>query len=267
MKQLRDRVAVITGAGGDIGRALALRLGQEGCRLALVDLGEAALRETAAGLGGRPCSLHVVDVANRAQMERLPQEVIDQHGRVHVLVNNAGVSVAGTLEQVSFADLEWIIGVNLWGVLHGCKLFLPLLRAEEEGHIVNVCSSFGLLGFPRKGAYALTKGAVRSLSECLRAELYGSRVGLTQLYPGPVDTGIVRRGRAPDEAQREAEARFLTARAIPAERVAARTVRAILRNEGRVLIGADYRLIDWAARISPGLAAALIARLSRRLPF
>jgi short-subunit dehydrogenase len=269
MRRLRDRVAVITGAANGIGQGLATALAREGCHLALVDLDAAGLDRVSETLRatGRRVSTHVVDVAARAEMTALPEAVTAAHGAAHVLVNNAGVSVAGRFEAVPLADLDWIFAVNVWGVVHGCHAFLPLLRAQDEAHIVNVGSSFGLVGMAGKTGYSATKAAIRGFSEALRAELAGSRVGLTVLYPGPVDTGIVMRGRAADRAQQEAEARFLAGRGLPVERAARAMVRAIRRNRSRVLVGMDYRLIDGLARLSPGLAAWLAGRLAQRMPF
>jgi short-subunit dehydrogenase len=269
MKRLQDRVAVITGAAGGIGQGLAWALARAGCHLALIDIDPARLGHVSEALRatGRRVSTHQVDVSDRAAMAALPAAVVGAHGAAHILVNNAGVSVAGRFEAVPLADLDWIFAINFWGVVHGCHAFLPLLRAQDEAHIVNVGSSFGLLNMAGKSGYGATKFAVRGLSEALRAELAGSRVGLTVLYPGAVATDIVHRGRVTDPAQRAAEARFLASRALPVERAAQAMLRGIRRNRARVLVGADYRVMDWMARLSPALSAWLAARLARRMPF
>jgi short-subunit dehydrogenase len=215
MRLFQDRVAVVTGAASGIGRGISEALAQRGSGypqrrrgrfgvarrhewvVALVDRDEAGLRQTEARLAyaGRQVSLHVTDVSDRAGMEALPGAVLRSHGHVHLLVNNAGVSLAGPLTEVSLEDVEWIVGVNFWGVVYGCKLFLPYLAREEEGHLVNIVSDFGLIGFPTKSAYCATKFAVRGFSEAVRAELHGSRVGLTCVYPGPVHTNMMRSAR------------------------------------------------------------------------
>lgn len=269
MRRWRDRVAVVTGAGSGIGRALCEALARRGCDLALVDRDEDGLAATVSRLqkSGRRVSCHSVDVADRAQMERLPEGVLREHGRVHLLVNNAGVSVAGPLAEVSLDDYEWIVGVNFWGVVYGCKLFLPHLLREDEAHIVNILSDFGLVGFPTKSAYAATKFAVRGFSESLRAELYGTSVGLTCVYPGPVDTGIVRRGRAWDPVKQEREAEFVKQRSIPMDQVVKRTLRGVERNAPRVLIGRETYLMDFMARYFPGLTARLLPETRKHMPF
>lgn len=269
MRRWSDRVAVVTGAGSGIGRALCEALARRGCDLVLVDRDEDGLAGTARGLQATGCklSLHRVDVADRAQMECLPEVVLREHGRVHLLVNNAGVSVAGPFAEMSLDDFEWIVGVNFWGVVYGCKGFLPHLIREDQAHIVNILSDFGLIGFPTKSAYAATKFAVRGFSESLRAELHGTSVGLTCVYPGPVATNLVRSGRVADPVKQEQEAEFVRRRSIPVERVVERTLRGVERGRPRVLIGQETYFMDFMARHFPGVSARLLPLARKHLPF
>jgi short-subunit dehydrogenase len=269
MQSLNDRVAVVTGAASGIGRATALALATAGCHLALVDRQPEGLETAAAHIQrlGRRATMHETDVADARQMEQLAEEVVAQHQRVHVLVNNAGVALAGPFSGYTGEALDWIIGVNLWGVLHSCRVFLPWLQRAEEAHIVNIASDFGLIGFPTKSAYCTTKFAVRGFSEALRAELAPARIGVSCVFPGAVDTGLIRNARVQDPAKRAKEAQFVAARSIGVERVAARIVRAIRRNQGRVLIGGDTWGIEVATRLAPGLTNWLVARFHTRLPF
>jgi short-subunit dehydrogenase len=269
MRLAPGQVAVVTGAAGGIGRGVAGALAARGLRLALVDRDAEGLEGTAAALrgDGDRISRHVLDVADRAAYAALPGAVLAAHGHVHLLVNNAGVSLAGPLEALSLDDWEWIVGVNFWGVFHGCRFFLPHLRAAGEAHIVNVTSDFALIGCPTKTAYCATKFAVRGLTEALRAELHDTGVGVTCVYPGPVATGIIRGGRAWDRKKAAIEARFLEERGLAVERVVAPILRGIERNAARVLIGRETHAIDRMTRLSPALAAALVARLRRRVPF
>lgn len=262
IRDFRDKVAVVTGAASGIGLALARELDARGSVLALADV-DPTVAGVASGL--RSASAHVVDVADPAAMRSLATEIETRHGGVNLLINNAGVSVAGHFADVSDDDFAWLFGVNFWGVLNGCRAFLPLLARGREAHIVNVCSSFAWLGFPGKTAYASSKAAVRAFSESLRAELAGTPVGVTLLFPGPVATNLVQSGRAADPAQREREARFLQSRAVSPARVARRCLDGVRRNRSRVLVGFDYRLIDLAVRCAPSLALAAVTRMWRRM--
>jgi short-subunit dehydrogenase len=251
--ELQNRVAVVTGAASGIGRATAFALAEKGCGLALVDVNEERLEATAAALAGRPidASTHIVDVASREQMARLVEEVLDHHGQVHILINNAGVVTLGNFEDQSYKDLEWIVGINLWGVLHGCKLFLPYLKQADRAHIVNVVSSAGLLAPPRRSAYALTKFAVRGFGECLRQELSRYDIGVTAIYPLIVRTNISQTTRWAGASVPTKASNPLRGQADTPETVAALIVRAIERNQARVLIGAKMRLLDLGKRLWP----------------
>jgi len=269
MKRLENRVAIVTGAASGIGQSLALCLAECGCDLSVVDVNEDGLKETAQKIQarGRKASIHIVDVSRKNEMERLPDEVLLQHGKANILINNAGVSLAGKFEDVSLEDFEWIFGVNFWGMIYGCKFFLPHLRKTDEAHIVNIASDFGLFGLPTKTGYCSTKFAMRGFSEALRAELYGSNVALTCVYPCAVNTAIVKTGRAVDEEKKRLEAQFLESRSLPVEKVAKKIVRGINRKSARVLIGFDTRMIDMATRLLPSLTNTLVARMQNRVPF
>jgi short-subunit dehydrogenase len=263
MKRLQGRVAVVTGAASGIGRALSVALAERGCALALVDVNPAGLEETADRVRalGRKVSVHPADVAERARMERLPAEVVAEHGHVHVLVNNAGVSVSGQLVDQSLDDFAWLMGINFWGVVYGCKLFLPQLLAEDEAHIVNISSMFGLVGVPTQISYNAAKYAVRGISDALLSELADTRVRVTCVHPGGIKTNIVRASRvssANDEAEKATMIETFERRAMPPERAAAKIVRAIERDKARLMIGAEAYLADWAKRLFPVSTQRLI---------
>lgn len=203
MKRLRGRVAVVTGAGSGIGRATCVALAERGCSVAAVDVQREGAEETAElirALGAR-ASVHLVDVRDPDRMGDLPTEVADSLGPCHVLINNAGVTAAGAFTDETLDDLHWIVDINMWGVVHGCRAFLPMLREADEAHIVNISSMVGLLGLPHNVSYSLTKGAVRAFSEALRGELVTSTVGVTVVFPGAIHTNITssawRPGRSP----------------------------------------------------------------------
>jgi short-subunit dehydrogenase len=256
MRRLEGRVAVVTGAGSGIGRATAMLLAERGCALALVDLNEAALTETA-GLvqaGARKVSLHVADVADRARMEHLPGEVLAAHGHVHILVNNAGVSVIGTLLEQRLDDFHWLMGINFWGVVYGCKLFLPFLLAEDEAQIVNISSMFGFIGIPSQISYNASKYAVRGFSEALSSELSGTNIGVTCVHPGGIRTNVVRASRISTEDDVEEKQRTIDLFerfAHSPEKAARKIVRAIERNQARVRIGPEAYVTDWLKRLLP----------------
>jgi len=261
MRRFQDRVAVVTGAASGIGRALCEALAARGADLALVDLDEEGMAETARRVEatGRRASLHRLDVSDAARMQRLPDEVLAVHRAVHLLVNNAGVSVTASFEEQSLEDWEWIVGINFWGVVYGCRSFLPHLRAQDEAHIVNISSLFGLVGIPTQSSYCATKFAVRGLSESLWVELAGGPVGVTCVHPGGVRTRIVRSSRTADVQMKGQLEEFFEKRAMPPERAARAILRAVERRRLRVRIGPESYVGDWIKRAAPELGQRLVA--------
>jgi len=270
MSLTNESVAVVTGAASGIGRALAARLAAEGVAgLALSDVNEEGLSETARLIGARPSlrlTAHVVNVADLGQMRGFAADVIARHGRVTHLVNNAGVSLFGTVEEVSLEDIEWLMGVNFWGTVYGVKLFLPVLREQASAHVVNVSSVFGFIAPPGNAAYCASKFAVRGFTESLRHELEGTSVAVSCVHPGGVATDIARAGRLgerADAAERDALVNFHTkASRTTADEAARAIVRGIRRRSKRILVGADARLIDAVHRAAPVGYLSVMDRLS-----
>lgn len=262
MRELNGRVAVVTGAGGGIGREIALGLARRGVHVACADVRREGAEETARlvrATGGVPASAHVVDVSSAEQVAALPDAVVAEHGACHVLVNNAGVTSAGSFEKETLEDIHWIVGINVWGVVHGCHAFLPLLRQQDEAHIVNMASMVGLLGLPHNAVYALTKGAVRSFSEALRGELVGTPIGLTTVFPGAHRTGITESARG---SQRALLADMGRSRLAPImmrspAKLAEQVCTAIEKDRARVVGGLDARALDAWARLAPGRTGPL----------
>ncbi len=275
MKSYADKVAAITGAGSGIGRQLAIQLAEQGCHLSLSDVDESGLAETVAMLGNTVVKVEAdtVDVANREQVYRWAEKVIVDHGRVNLIFNNAGVSLTSTVEGLTYEELEWILGINLWGVIHGTKAFLPHIKTSGEGHIVNVSSIFGICAQPTQSAYNISKFAVRGFTESLRQELElaGDGVSATCIHPGGIKTNIARSGRVNasvnlgQDATREQEI-LATEKMLrtSAEEAAKTILKGVQRNARRVVIGGDAKFMDVVVRLFPGLYQKLFIAAFRR---
>jgi NAD(P)-dependent dehydrogenase (short-subunit alcohol dehydrogenase family) len=270
-RKLEGRVAVLTGAATGIGRALASRLAEEGAGLCLADVNAGALEETARALasGGADVSAHVVDVADGARVEGFAREVEERHGRADVLINNAGVALHGTVEEVSLEDIEWVMSVNFWGTVYCVKRFLPMLRkSQTQSHIVCVSSIFGVIAPPGQAAYCASKFAVRGFAEALRHELEGTSVRVSTVHPGGVRTSIARSARigaGADPLKGERERRRFERLAITTpEQAAERIVRGMLRAEPRILVGRDASQIDLLQRLLPARYWRLLRAIVER---
>jgi short-subunit dehydrogenase len=254
---LRDATVVITGAASGIGAALALCLAQRGANLALADRNTAGLEAVAAEARAQKIrvSVHVLDVTDNAAVQALPEAVLAAHGRVSVLVNNAGVALAGTFAQVAIEDMEWLFAINFWAPVRLIRGFMPALSREPAAHIVNLSSLFGLVAPPGQAAYAASKFALRGFSEALRHELAGSTVSLTVVHPGGVRTEIANSARIPQSID-PAEARvrmkeFNNYLRTPPAEAAELIAQAIERRAPRLLIGNDARMADRLQRLFP----------------
>ena len=262
-------VAVITGAASGIGRALAVRFAREGVAgVAISDVNETGLNETAGLIKeiGVPVSAHVVDVSKLDQVQKFADEVIEHHGRVTHLINNAGVGLIGTFDQLSIEDFEWLMGINFWGVVYGCKVFLPLMIDQDESHIVNISSVFGIIAPEEQSAYCASKFAVRGFTESLRHELAGTNVSVTCVHPGGVKTNIVRNARvgenAADEWKQQGMKLFDKITKTTPDEAAYDIIAAIQSKNPRLLIGKDARAISHLSRLFPKNYLKMIERLN-----
>ena len=254
---LNNRVAVVTGAGSGIGRATAIALARRGCHLALADIDEAAVQATARdaqGIGVR-ASAHRLDVADRAAVRAFPQEVDAVHKRIDLLMNNAGVALGGTFEQVAEDDFDWLMEINFHAVVRMTRAFLPHLQRSDDGLVVNVSSIYGIITPPGQSAYAASKFAVRGFSNVLRHELEGSSVGVAVVHPGGVATGIAKNARIPAGAPPEEVARGRRdmeklLRMQPAE-AGEIIVRGIEKRSARILVGSDAKAAAFLERLAP----------------
>jgi NAD(P)-dependent dehydrogenase (short-subunit alcohol dehydrogenase family) len=269
-RNLEGRVAVLTGAATGIGRALASRLAGEGASLCLADVNADALEETTRALasGGAKVSAHVVNVADGGRVEGFAREVEERHGRADVLINNAGVALHGTVEEVSLEDIEWVMSVNFWGTVYCVKRFLPMLKRQTGAHVVCVSSIFGVIAPPGQAAYCASKFAVRGFAEALRHELEGTGVRVSTVHPGGVRTNIARSARIgagadPSKGERERR-RFERLAITTPEQAAERIVRGMLRGEPRILVGRDASQIDLLQRLLPARYWRLLRPLVER---
>ena len=263
---LADGVAVVTGAASGIGRATALALAARGCHLALADRDADGLAETArrAESHGVRVSQYAFDVTDAEAIAALPEAVLAAHGRATILINNAGVSLYGRVEEISMDDLRWLFEINFFAVAALTKAFLPILE-QQPAQIVTVSSFFGLLAPAEQAAYSASKFAVRGFSESLRHELESGPVGVTVVHPGGVKTSIASSARVgaeadPDKAAAALERFTAVALRLSPDEAAAQIVRAIERRQPRLVIGADARFGDRLQRLMPARYWSVLRR-------
>ncbi|MFN8444937.1 MAG: SDR family NAD(P)-dependent oxidoreductase [Caldilineaceae bacterium] len=265
--QLKDGVALVTGAASGIGRSTALALAARGCHLALLDRNESGLKETAQLVQAQPIriSQHVVDLSNSAAIMTLPEQVLSAHPRINILINNAGVALVGSFSELTLEEYRWLIEINFLAVVGMTKAFLPILLNQSQAQIVNLSSVFGIIAPPYQTAYAAAKFAVRGFSEALRHELVGSSVGVTVVHPGGVKTNIALGARIAAAADQVAAAEgakaFTQSLRLGPDRAAAQIVQAIEKRSQRLLIGNDARLIDSVQRLFPVSYWKIFSRL------
>jgi NAD(P)-dependent dehydrogenase (short-subunit alcohol dehydrogenase family) len=264
MRRFADKVAVITGAGSGIGRALAVELAQRGSRLALSDVDLVTVAETAAlcEKEGAEVRHYQLDVADRAAVLAHADAVVAEFGVANLVINNAGVALMAPVTEMSWDDLEWVMNVDYWGVVHGTKAFLPHLIESGDGHVVNISSVFGLVGVPTQSAYNSAKFAVRGFTEALRQEMLieNRRVAVTCVHPGGIRTNIVRNARTTGGATTsEMRSRFDRITMTTPEKAARIILRGVERNRSRILVGPDAYVFDAMPRLLGPLYQRVVA--------
>ena len=255
MTEIQGKVAVVTGAGSGIGRALAYDLARRGAKLAISDVDTGGLAETAqhAQVIGAQVHQQYLDVTDRESVLAYAETVASHYGTVNIVINNAGVAFSGDIEEMTFEQIERVMDVDFWGVVNGTKAFLPHLIASGEGHVVNISSLFGLLSMPSQGAYNAAKFAVRGFTEALREEMIvnGHPVEVTCVHPGGIKTAIARNAGAVAGRDAAAGAALFDkklAKTTP-ESAAKTILGAVVRNRPRSVVGLDAKAFDILVRL------------------
>jgi NAD(P)-dependent dehydrogenase (short-subunit alcohol dehydrogenase family) len=273
MTDLKGKVAVVTGAGSGIGRALAYDLARRGAHLAISDIDATGLAVTAKQVRVIGTKVHEarLDVTDRAAVLRYADEIATEFGTVNIVINNAGIAFTGDIEKMSFEQIERVMDVDFWGVVNGTKAFLPHLIASGDGHVVNISSLFGLMSMPGQSAYNAAKFAVRGFTEALREEMLinGHPVRVTCVHPGGIKTAIARNAGAVDGQDPAALAAFFDeklARTSP-ESAAKTILRAVIGNRPRSVVGWDAKILDLLVRITgPGYQRLVAVAARRAIP-
>ncbi len=259
---LEGKLALVTGAGSGIGRATALALAAEKMRVCVVDIDAERVAAMERELGSACVFSRRVDVSSKDEMRTLAADVHGKLGALDVLVNNAGVGHSGGILDTKLEDWEWVVSINLWGVVYGCHFFVPeMVAARRGGHVANVASGFGLMAAPGVAPYCTTKFAVVGLSESLRAELAPHGIGVTAICPGVINTDIINRGRFADDRVKGNSQEFFAKRGHAPEKVAKAIVRSIKRDDAVVPVGPEA----WASWIGKRLAPDVMGLVGRRI--
>ena len=267
MKNFKDKVAVITGAGSGIGRALAIALARDGAQLALSDVNAAGLAETLKQLpAGTKAKTYLLDVSSQEAVFAHADEVKRDFGTVHLLFNNAGTTLVGLFDNQSLDEMRWLVNINLWGVIYGTKAFLPMMLAQREGVIVNLSSVLGLVGFPTHSAYNITKFGVRGLTESLWSELKGTGVTAVCVHPGGINTGFDQRAKI-SKGSDEREQKIIknmtgTMRTTPDD-CAADMLAGIRQGKRRIVTGRLSSLVFWLPRLFPSSYHRFLTSITR----
>lgn len=260
--KLENKVIVVTGGGSGMGRELSIQLVKKGAKVAIADINEAGMAETATLAGQNSVSTHVLNIADREAVEAFPEKVIAAHGQVDGIINNAGIiQPFMDVNDLDYERIERVMNINFYGTLYMCKSFLPHLLKRPEAYIANVSSMGGFIPFPGQTFYGASKAAVKLLTEGLYAELKDTNVHVTVIHPGAVNTNITSnsgvQSAAAEAAQKDDKASQM---AMPADKAAAVMIEAIEKNKFRVMVGKDASFLDMFYRFSPQRAVKFIVK-------
>ncbi len=267
MKNFKNKVIVITGAGSGIGRALANEFHKKGAQLALCDYDEQGLNETTSSI--KSAYAEVLDVSKKESVFKFRDNVINQFKQVDIVINNAGVALGQlSFREMTLEQFEWVVNINLWGVIYGSKAFIEDIVQRPEGCVVNISSLFGIIGVPEQTAYCATKFAVRGFSEALRIELSNTNVNVVSVHPGGIKTNILHNSKGwKKEVNKEEQIKKIYKKAFKhtPEKAAKTIIKGIEQKKGRVLIGEEAVLMDLAARSAPENYTAIIDKVIKFL--
>jgi butyryl-CoA dehydrogenase len=267
MSQIKDSLFIITGAGSGIGRALAIQAATEGAKVIASDVNEKGLEETTSQTKGT-IEKYILDVSQQEQIKNFATGILKKYpGERIILVNNAGVSLSsGAFAQTPLEDFEWLLNINLWGVVRMTKAFLPHMLVQDKGHIVNVSSIYGIAGMPNNSAYSTAKFGVKGFTDVLKAELLGTNIKASSVHPGGVKTNIARDGRI-SKTQNVEEAKKLIAKfekvalKMEPEKAAEIILNGIRKDKSRILVGGDAKFLDTIVRLFPNSYHKIFSKL------
>ncbi|MCB9197836.1 MAG: SDR family oxidoreductase [Flavobacteriales bacterium] len=264
--KVKDKIIVVTGAGSGMGRELTIQLVRKGAKVAMADINEKGMKETAEICGSENVSINVLNITEREAVAEFPNTVISQFGQVDGLINNAGIIQPFVeVNQLDLSMIEKVMNINFYGTLYMTKAFLPHLLARPVGHLVNVSSMGGFMPFPKQTIYGSSKAAIKLLTEGLYAELRSTKVSVTLIYPGAVNTNIMSNSgikSAEDEAKSKSEQAGM---ALAADKAATIMIDGIERDKYRVLVGKDAKMLDLVYRLAPRRAIHLIVKQMSKL--
>lgn len=267
MSQIKDNLVIITGAASGIGRALTIKAVKLGGRVIACDVNEKELNETIKLADNQP-DKYILDVANAQQIQNFAEDIISTYpNETIILINNAGVGLAsGTFAETPLDDFEWLMNINLYGVIRMTKAFLSHFIQLNKGHIVNVSSIFGIAGMPTNSAYCTAKFGVKGFTDVLKAELMGTNIQVASVHPGGIKTNIARNSRISKtqdiNAAKAQMAKFeKVALKMPPEKAADILLNGIQKNDQRILIGSDAKALDWIVRMFPDTYHRVIAKV------
>lgn len=259
--KVEGKVIVVTGAGSGMGRELTIQLVQKGARVAMVDIDEKGLKESAKLAGNAQVSTHVLNIADRSGVEKFPEQVIEVHGQVDGIINNAGIIQPFVhVNDLGYDVIDRVMNVNFYGTLYPCKAFLPYLLKRPEEHIANVSSMGGFIPFPGQTFYSASKAAVKILTEGLYSELKDTKVAVTVIHPGAINTNIMSNSNVKTSGEVDASQAEAVSKTLSASKAAAIMIDGIEKNKYRVMVGKDARILDYLYRINPKMAVNMIIK-------